>query len=420
MSARGRHRRPRTQRIARATLALTAGGAGIALPLMGAGNANAASVDTWEKVAQCESTGDWSINTGNGYYGGLQFSQSTWESFGGTEYAATADQATKEQQIAIAEKVLAEQGPGAWPNCGPKAGLSQNSGDPDIDPSGQGGQAQAKPEAKAEPKAEPKSQPKAEAPAAGADKRDDAPAADRSKRDAKPTDYTVKSGDTLFKIAKSQGVAGGWERVYEGNREVIGDDPDLIYPDQRLSLDGSGATKSHASRSEARPEAPAPQPKQESKPAPKPESNGGEKAADSADSNKGGFQKPVDAPASTPYGASGGSWSSGSHTGVDFSASSGTPVKAVTSGTVVSAGWGGAYGNEVVVKHSDGRYSQYGHLSSLSVSAGQTVGAGDQLGLSGSTGNSTGPHLHFEIRTGPDYGSDIDPLAYLRANGVSV
>jgi murein DD-endopeptidase MepM/ murein hydrolase activator NlpD len=87
---------------------------------------------------------------------------------------------------------------------------------------------------------------------------------------------------------------------------------------------------------------------------------------------------------------------------------------------VVSAGWNGSYGNEVVIRHADGKYSQYGHLSQLSVSAGQSVTAGQQIGLSGSTGNSTGPHLHFEIRTGPSYGSDIDPVAYLRANGVTV
>ncbi|MGW7354726.1 transglycosylase family protein [Streptomyces sp. NPDC054784] len=420
MSARGRHRRPRTQRIARATLALTAGGAGIALPLMGAGSANAASVDTWDQVAQCESTGNWSINTGNGYYGGLQFSQSTWQSFGGTKYAATADQATKAQQIEIAEKVLAVQGPNAWPVCGPKAGLTQNSGSPDIDPSGdsdQGGQPQAQPEKPAE--AAPK--PEAAKPEAKPAEREQAPAADRGKREAKSADYTVSSGDTLFLIAKAEGVDGGWERIYENNRDVIGDDPNLIYPDQQLSLSSSGGSEQRSSRSESRPETPAPEPKQEApkaEPKAEPESNGGEQAA--APSNNSGFQKPVDAPTSTPYGASGGSWSSGSHTGVDFSASSGTSVKAVTSGTVVSAGWGGSYGNEVVVKHDDGRYSQYGHLSSLSVSAGQTVGAGDQLGLSGSTGNSTGPHLHFEIRTGPSYGSDIDPLAYLRANGVSV
>lgn len=122
----------------------------------------------------------------------------------------------------------------------------------------------------------------------------------------------------------------------------------------------------------------------------------------------------------TQYRASGASWSSGYHTGSDFQAASGTSVRAIGPGTVVSAGWSGAYGNEVVIQHSDGMYSQYAHLSSLGVSAGQTVTGGQQIGLSGSTGNSTGPHLHFEVRTGPSYGSDVDPIAYLRSHGVSV
>ncbi|MGK5630221.1 M23 family metallopeptidase [Streptomyces sp. URMC 123] len=123
---------------------------------------------------------------------------------------------------------------------------------------------------------------------------------------------------------------------------------------------------------------------------------------------------------STQYKASGGNWSSGSHTGIDFHAASGTTVRSVASGTVVEAGWGGAYGNNVVIKHADGTYTQYGHLSSVSVSAGQTVTPGQQIGLSGSTGNSTGPHLHFEARTGATYGSDIDPIAYLRSHGVNI
>ncbi|MGW6690633.1 M23 family metallopeptidase [Streptomyces sp. NPDC054961] len=123
---------------------------------------------------------------------------------------------------------------------------------------------------------------------------------------------------------------------------------------------------------------------------------------------------------STQYHAGGGMWSSGSHTGIDFHASSGTEVHAVGMGTVVEAGWGGAYGNNVVIKHADGTYTQYGHMSSLSVSVGQQVTPGQKIGLSGSTGNSSGPHLHFEARTGADYGSDIDPIAYLRSHGVNV
>ncbi|CAM5709920.1 MULTISPECIES: M23 family metallopeptidase [Streptomyces] len=123
---------------------------------------------------------------------------------------------------------------------------------------------------------------------------------------------------------------------------------------------------------------------------------------------------------STGYQAGSSLWSSGSHTGVDFHAASGTSVHSVGAGTVVEAGWGGAYGNQVVIRMHDGTYTQYGHLSSIGVSVGQTVTPGQQIGLSGATGNVTGPHLHFEARTGAEYGSDIDPVAYLRAHGVSI
>ncbi|MEU9983489.1 M23 family metallopeptidase [Streptomyces sp. NPDC050856] len=133
------------------------------------------------------------------------------------------------------------------------------------------------------------------------------------------------------------------------------------------------------------------------------------------------FQSPISGSyVTTGYRSGGSLWSSGSHSGVDFRAASGTPVVSVGSGTVVEAGWGGAYGNNVVIRMQDGTYTQYGHLSAVQVSAGQTVTPGQQIGLSGSTGNSTGPHLHFEARTSAEYGSDMDPVAYLRSHGVNV
>ncbi|MEU3204444.1 M23 family metallopeptidase [Streptomyces cyaneofuscatus] len=122
----------------------------------------------------------------------------------------------------------------------------------------------------------------------------------------------------------------------------------------------------------------------------------------------------------TGYRSGGALWSSGSHSGVDFRAASGSSVVAVGAGTVVEAGWGGAYGNNIVLRMTDGTYTQYGHLSSIGVSVGQSVSSGQQIGLSGSTGNSTGPHLHFEARTTPEYGSDMDPVGYLRSHGVNV
>nr|WSY51157.1 M23 family metallopeptidase [Streptomyces sp. NBC_00886] len=133
------------------------------------------------------------------------------------------------------------------------------------------------------------------------------------------------------------------------------------------------------------------------------------------------FVAPVsDSYVSTGYKTGGSLWSSGAHTGIDFHASTGTSVHAVGSGTVVEAGWGGSYGNQVVIKMSDGMYTMYGHLSSIGVSVGQTVTPGQQIGLSGATGNVTGPHLHFEARTTAEYGSDVDPVAYLRKHGVNV
>jgi resuscitation-promoting factor RpfA len=113
----GRHRKPTTSTVGVAKLAFTGaviGGGGIAL----AGHAAAAPDGEWDRVAACESGGNWGINTGNGYHGGLQFSQGTWASHGGGEYASSANQATRDQQIAVAERVLASQGRGAWPVCG--------------------------------------------------------------------------------------------------------------------------------------------------------------------------------------------------------------------------------------------------------------------------------------------------------------
>ncbi|MFE3165478.1 M23 family metallopeptidase [Streptomyces sp. NPDC059224] len=133
------------------------------------------------------------------------------------------------------------------------------------------------------------------------------------------------------------------------------------------------------------------------------------------------FVAPIsDSYVSTGYRTGGSLWSSGAHTGIDFHAATGTVVHAVGTGTVVSTGWGGSYGNQIVIKMADGMYTQYGHLSSIGVSVGQKVTPGERIGLSGATGNVTGPHLHFEARTTPEYGSDVDPVSYLRKHGVDV
>lgn len=390
MAVRGRHRRYQPNRINRASLTVTVGGAGMAIPLIGTGVANAADVDTWNKVAACESTNNWQINTGNGYYGGLQFTQSTWEAYGGRAYAARADLATKDQQIAVAEKVLKGQGPGAWPTCSVRAGLTRGGDTPDINPSGKSAQPAKRTVRDVQPQTTPQSQ-------AGTAEM-----------------YTVVRGDTLSGIAGSREVRGGWRQLYDANRRTVGADPDMIIPGQRLSLKptaspGTGSASDTSEKTEKK-----------SKEKAKAKAKVEEKSEKKTHSTTRGLTAPVSAGTGTPYHAAGSSWSKGYHTGVDFPVPTGTSVKSVGAGSVVTAGWGGSFGYQVVIRHGDGRYTQYAHLSAISVKAGQSVVTGQRIGRSGSTGNSTGPHLHFEVRTGPGFGSDVDPVAYLRAGGVTI
>lgn len=224
----------------------------------------------------------------------------------------------------------------------------------------------------------------------------------------------------------------GWQRLYTANRKVVGDDPDLIFPGQRLTLDVSH-TPQAGPKSGTRPAAKpsrSSEPKQKTRPhqpakpshrttSPHQVGKAQPKKTERAEKDSGLVAPVAATRVGTAYHQA-GSWASGYHTGVDFPVPTGTSVKAVASGTVVSAGWAGAYGYEIVIRHSDGRYSQYAHLSALLVREGQHVSGGRRIARSGSTGNVTGPHLHFEIRTGPGYGSDVDPLSYLRAGGVNV
>ncbi|MFF4049269.1 LysM peptidoglycan-binding domain-containing M23 family metallopeptidase [Streptomyces chartreusis] len=232
--------------------------------------------------------------------------------------------------------------------------------------------------------------------------------------------YSVKVGDYLSKIADEQNVSGGWKKLYADNREAVGSDPSLIHPGLKLAIGGKKAATAAPKSSPSKPSSASKSSAKDSSAA-KPATPKKATAAAETTSTVNGFSAPLSgASLGTGYKVAGSMWSSGYHTGVDFAAATGTPLKAVGAGTVVSAGWGGAYGNQVVIQLADGYYAQYAHLSSLSVSSGQTVTAGQQIGLSGATGNVTGPHLHFEIRTTPDYGSDVDPVAYLRAKGVAI
>ncbi|MGW1753322.1 M23 family metallopeptidase [Streptomyces mirabilis] len=238
--------------------------------------------------------------------------------------------------------------------------------------------------------------------------------------------YSVKAGDWLSKIAERQHLSGGWQKLYSDNRQVIGSDPSMIHPGLKLTI-GERAASTDGTKSSTKPST-----QSSAKTSTRSSAAGSSGAADApkpqaattratGTATNTGYTLPVGgATIGTGYKVAGSMWSSGYHTGVDFVVPTGTTIKAIAAGTVVSAGWGGAYGNQVVIQHADGRYSQYAHLSALSVSAGQTVTGGQQIGRSGATGNVTGPHLHFEIRTTPNYGSDMDPVAYLRSHGVAV
>jgi LysM repeat protein len=252
-----RHRKPskaRTFALRGATVGVVAGAAALGL---GAGTASAAPDSTWDAVAQCESSGNWSINTGNGYYGGLQFSQSTWNAFGGQEYAARADLATKEQQIAIAEKTLAGQGWGAWAcaYAGGGEGATQrsvsgssSSSDSSSDSSSRSssdsssGSSASSSSSDSSSSRSSRSQNDTQESSRGSHRSwnqdsDSSGSSSSSVTAGSAADgtYTVASGDTLYKIAAANGVSGGWEAVYQANSDII-PDPNLIYPGQVLRI----------------------------------------------------------------------------------------------------------------------------------------------------------------------------------------
>ncbi|MET9305114.1 transglycosylase family protein [Streptomyces cellulosae] len=307
LSGNGRHRRPRQAPALLVAAGVT--GSAIAIPLLGAGAASAADGETWDRVAECESGGSWSQNTGNGYYGGLQLTQDDWENYGGLEFAPSADAASRNQQITVAERILADQGVGKWRACGLLTGLNQDTASPNVDPGvptgedrddsllGLGGSStpSASPESgdsSASPSLSATSGSSGEAKSgtgAGASASTSAtPGGDESDKSGQSTGssavgesedggsgrhrgvsaeegatagtgtpssgrhaspsadtpagisddrYTVQTGDSLASIADSLALTGGWTALYVENQQVIGDDPDLILPGQRLLVD---------------------------------------------------------------------------------------------------------------------------------------------------------------------------------------
>ncbi|MFE2051248.1 transglycosylase family protein [Streptomyces sp. NPDC059459] len=342
LSGNGRHRRPRQA----PALVVAAGvtGSAIAIPLLGATGAHAADGANWDRVAECETGGSWSQSSGNGYYGGLQLSQDVWEQYGGLEYASSADQASRSQQIRIAEKLHADQGIAAWPTCGLLAGLGNDPGSsaggtgaaeegasrgsddegtptaprsPAASGTGSSGSSEGTerssgvasssppPATSDSPSADPDETAKADtAPGTGPSATVDPQESDRSSTATTKGDetdkagqsagssaltgtagsgagkhrgdraeegveegrgadasgrhasrgegeargvvdgsYTVRSGDSLWGIADSLELDGGWRSLYVGNEEVVGADPDRILPGQTLTVGGESGQK---------------------------------------------------------------------------------------------------------------------------------------------------------------------------------
>ncbi|MFE1749940.1 transglycosylase family protein [Streptomyces anandii] len=224
-SSKGKHRRPSKATRAIALAGVT--GAAVAAPLMAAGNASAATASEWDAVAQCESGGNWSINTGNGFYGGLQFTNSTWAAYGGTAYASRADLASKSQQIAVAEKVLAGQGKGAWPVCGKGlSGAAYTGSAPSSSSSGstKSTTTTRSTEQQAANRSATRPAPK---------KTVTTPTGKKVKKG--DGEYKVVTGDTLSSIAAAHHVKGGWEKLFQLNKDIV-EDANLIYPGQQLHL----------------------------------------------------------------------------------------------------------------------------------------------------------------------------------------
>jgi murein DD-endopeptidase MepM/ murein hydrolase activator NlpD len=417
-------------------------GAGMTLPVLIAGSASAATEAQWDKIAQCESSGRWDLPYGDrDSTGGLQFRVASWQDalsylrskgIDTSSYPSMPYQATKKQQIIAGEALLALQGPGAWV-CNSIAGYPLQSkndsmflGGPNPYPT----TTTPTPPTTTPTKPSTPSTPSTSSGKYTVKKGDTLSgiardqkvqggwqalyAANKSVVGSNPNliypgqkltlpavKYVVKKGDTLSKIATDLKIEGGWKTLYDNNKDVIGDDPNFILPGMALSVTGKVSTGTSST-----PSTPS-----------TPSTNGWVSPLAKGTYSKGD---------NIIVGSGCISRTCGGHSGLDMSAPAGTPAKAVSAGTVIHAGYGyagAAYGNHVVLQLADGKYALYGHLATTTVSKGQTVAAGQMVGTVGSTGNSSGPHLHFEIRLNPSQfyvGNFLNPVSYMASKGVSL
>ena len=232
-------RNSRARKHARLALGLTAAGVAGTAALLGPASPAQASSVNWDAVAQCESGGNWSINTGNGFYGGLQFTRGTWKAYGGTKYASTANKASKSEQIRIAEKVLNGQGIGAWPVCGKKAGSSKHY--KSTNTSGSKSSKSTHKSKSTTHKSTHKATTTHKSTTHKATKKATKSTTSTHKVTRATTakalgkTYVVRSGDTLSAIATRNHISGGWHTLYQLNGNTISN-PNLIFPGQRIAL----------------------------------------------------------------------------------------------------------------------------------------------------------------------------------------
>jgi len=224
-------RTSRARKHARLALGLTAAGVAGTAALLGPASAAQASSVNWDAIAQCESGGNWSINTGNGFYGGLQFTKGTWRAYGGAKYASTANKASRSEQISIAEKVLRGQGIGAWPVCGKKGGSSKHY--KGTNTSGSKSHKSTSHNSSTHKSSTHKSKSVTHK---STKKSTTSHKVTRSTAvKATGNTYVVRSGDTLSAIATKNHISGGWHTLYQLNSKTISN-PNLIFPGQRITL----------------------------------------------------------------------------------------------------------------------------------------------------------------------------------------
>lgn len=454
-------------------------GTAVGVPLTFIGSASAATMPQWNAIAQCESGGNWSINySSDGMsVGGLQFQAASWTSAlayldskgyntsGWThnlyQGMPSSQVPTKDQTILGGEALIHLQGRSAWVCDTTQGGvLSASMFDGGPNPWGLSGTnvpanlggtgAGSTPTSPAAPDLKPVAQ-TGHHPAAPVGQhfvnykvvKGDTlnkiaksfglttdklaqfnpdtvtninkiavgqllrhPVKDAASTTPSGKTYTVITGDNLYSIALANKVGDGgsntWKPLYDANKAIIGDNPDLILPGQKLVIPGSSAPAAPATPAPVTP-----------KPAPTKEV-------------ASGWNNPLVHMDVIQSFHNPGAYQLGYHTGVDLSVGgkTGVAAKAITQGKIVFAGMGGAgaaYGNHVILQLPDGKYALYAHLNSVAVQKGQTVGAGQMVGIVGTTGNSSGIHLHFEIRndaTAYAEGVFQDPISYLATRGL--